>query len=358
MVQDLSLPSLDDLLADDNPSDADGLFSGFHTLSNQEVDMLSAPDRDASHSRQHSNNVSGTTSEGHTHSDGSEGETSQTKAHLNNAQASHTQAVPAKAQSKQAADPTTGGPATANTGSTITASTSTEQPASPSLVGMTAAEVAQALGLDAAKQPHTQHGKYSAPLPAAQAPARKQANGRKKRGRDVEAAVTSSGASEQHASSAVAADMASRAGSPGVSSSSDVTPAEVQQEPVSSANTAADKEEEHKRMVCQPCYLFVLALLSHTQTSMLELFPERFFACAVLRTRHISCGSLGILCNLYGQAYHMLFLPPMNVNSQQWSDILCCPHQHSGACHAGPCSLGTHTEFALFTHACSATVWS
>ncbi|KAL3144021.1 hypothetical protein ABBQ32_003825 [Trebouxia sp. C0010 RCD-2024] len=248
MVQDLSLPSLDDLLADDNPSDADGLFSGFHTLSNQEVDMLSAPDRDASHSRQHSNNVSGTTSEGHTHSDGSEGETSQTKAHLNNAQASHTQAVPAKAQSKQAADPTTGGPATANTGSTITASTSTEQPASPSLVGMTAAEVAQALGLDAAKQPHTQHGKYSAPLPAAQAPARKQANGRKKRGRDVEAAVTSSGASEQHASSAVAADMASRAGSPGVSSSSDVTPAEVQQEPVSSANTAADKEEEHKRM--------------------------------------------------------------------------------------------------------------
>lgn len=314
MVQDLNLPSLDDLLADDNSSDANGLFSGFQTLSNQEVDMLSAPDQDASHSRQHSNNVSGTTSEGHIHSDGSEGEISQTKARANNAQGSQTHAVPAQARFKQAAGLTTGGPATANTGLSSAASTSTEQQASPSLVGMTAAEVAQALGLDAAKQLQTQHGKNSAPLPAAQAPARKQANGRKKRGRDVEAALTSSGASEQHASSAVAADMASRAGSPGVSSSSDVAPAEVQQEPVSSANTAADGEEEHKRMVCQPCvyYSYWHCCLT-VRLSLLMLFPEQVL-CLCCSCTH-SCGVLDILCNLCEQADHMLFLPPMNVNS-------------------------------------------
>lgn len=244
MVQDLCLPSLDDLLADDNPADAEGLFSGFQTLSNQEMDMLSGPDQEASHSHQHSNTVSGTTSEGPTNSDGSDGELSQAKAPSNSALAPQHHA-----QFRQAAGATTDSPAADNTGFTSAASPSTEQQAQPSLAGMTAAQVAKTLGLDAAKQPQAQQGKNSAPPLPAQVPARKQANGRKKRGRDMEAEATSNGTSGQNASSTVAADMASRAGSPGVSSSSDVTPAEVQQEPASSANTVADGEE-HKRMVC------------------------------------------------------------------------------------------------------------
>ena len=249
MPQDLCLPSLDDLLADSNAAGSDGLFSGFQSFSKQDLDMFIQPEQDVSHSHQHSNNVSGTTCAGRSHSGGSDGEMSQANTHASTAQVSQTHAVPPQAQSRQAPGHLTAGISSANIGSTNAASPSAEQQASPSLAGMTAAEVAQAFGLNPALQPHAQHGKNSAnPLPA-QAPVRKQANGRKKRGRDIEAAVTSSDASEQHATSTVTADLTSRAGSPGVSSSTDVSPAQVQQEPGSSANTAVD-EEEQKRMVC------------------------------------------------------------------------------------------------------------
>ena len=247
MPQDLCLPSLDDLLADSNAPDSDGLFSGFQSLSNKDLDTFARPEQDISHSHQYSNNVSGTTSQGCSHSDGSDGEMSQVNTHGSTAQVAQTHAVPPQAQSRQGPSHLTVGVPSVNSGSTSAVLPSAEQQASPSLAGMTAAEVAQAFGL--ALQPHAQHGKNSAnPLPA-QAPVRKQASGRKKRGRDIEAAVTSSGASEQHAASTVVADLASRAGSPGVSSSTDASPAQVQQEPGSSANTAAD-EEEQKRMVC------------------------------------------------------------------------------------------------------------
>lgn len=245
MPQSLCLPSLDDLLADSNAADSDGLFCGFQTLSNEDLDMFTGPDQAVSHSYQHSNNVSGTTCEGRSHSDGSDGEMSQANTRAGTAQVLQTQAVPPEPQSRQAAGHPDSG---ANVASTNAAASPAEQQASPSLAGMTAAEVAQALGLDTAQQPHAQQGKNSAHPPSAQPPVRKQANGRKKRGRDVEPAATSSGASEQHATSTVAADLTSRAGSPDVSSSTDVTPAGVQQEPSSGANTPAH-EEELKRMV-------------------------------------------------------------------------------------------------------------
>lgn len=248
MPQDLCLPSLDDLLADSNASDSNGLFCGFQTLSNEDLDMFTGPDQAVSYSHQHSNNVSATTSEGRSHSDGSDGEMSQANTHANTAQISQTHAVPPQPQSRQATGHPIAGASSPNIGSTNAASPSAEQQASPSLAGMTATEVAQALGLDAAQQPHAQQGKNSAHPSSAQPPVRKQANGRKKRGRDLEPAATSSGASEQHATSTVAADLTLRAGSPGVSSSTDVTPAEVQQGPGSCANTPAD-EEEQKRMV-------------------------------------------------------------------------------------------------------------
>lgn len=253
--QDLCLPSLDDLLADSNVPESDGLFSGFQTLSNKDLDMFVAPEQDVSQSHQQSNNLSGTTCDGRSHSDGSDGEMSQVNTRASTFQISQTHAAPPQAQSRQAPGRLTADVPGANTGSTFNAAPpSSEQQASLSLAGMTAAEVALALGLDAAQQPHAQqphaqHGKKSAnPLPA-QPPVRKQANGRKKRGRDIEAAVTSSGASEQHATSTVVADLTTRAGSPGVSSSTAVPPAQIEQEPGSSANTAAD-EEEQKRMVC------------------------------------------------------------------------------------------------------------
>ena len=173
---------------------------------------------------------------------------SQANTYANTAQVSGTDAVPSQAQFRQAAGHLTAGPPSANIGFTNTASPPAEQQASPSLAGMTAAEVAQALGLNALEQPHGQHGKNNAnPLPS-QPPVRKQANGRKKRGRDIEVAGISSGASQQHTGSTVAADVTSRAGSPGVSSSTDLTPPQVQQEPDSSVGTA---DEEQKRMVCQ-----------------------------------------------------------------------------------------------------------
>lgn len=253
MPQDLCLPSLDDLLAESNAPDSDGLFSGFQTLSNKDLDMFVAPERDGSQSHQQSNNVSDTTCDGRSHSDGSDGEMSRVNTHASTAQVSQTHAAPPQAQSRQAPAHHTADVPSANIGSASAASPPAEQQANLSLAGMTAAEVAQALGFDTAQQahaqqPHAQHGKNSAnPLPA-QPAVRKQANGRKKRGRDIEAAVTSSGASEQHATSTVVADLTSRAGSPGVSSSTAVPPAQVQQEPGSSANTAAD-EEEQKRMV-------------------------------------------------------------------------------------------------------------
>ena len=243
--QDLCLPSLDDLLADSNAADSDGLFSGFQTVSNEDLDMFTGSDQAVSHSHQHSNSVSGTTSEGRSHSDGSDGEMSQANTHASTAQVSQTHTVLPQPQSRQAAGHPDPG---SNVGSTNVALSSAEQQASPSLAGMTAAEVAKAFGLDAAQQPHAQQGKNSAHPPSAQPPVRKQANGRKKRGRGVEAAATSSGGSEQHATSTVAADLTSRAGSPGVSSSTDVTPAGSQQEPSSCADTSAH-EEEQKRMV-------------------------------------------------------------------------------------------------------------
>ena len=245
--QDLCLPSLDQLLADNNASDPDGLFSGFQTLSNKDLDMFTAAENNVTQSIQHSNAISGSTSEGRSPSDGSDGEMSQAIGSTRATQIADTQAPPAQAK----VDHMPGGRLPVSTAPTKAALPQTEQGAFPSLAGMTAAEVAHAVGYNAAKQSQVLPGKNSAPTPAALAPTNKQANSKKKRGRDTEAAGTSSGASEQHAVPIAGVDMSSRAGTPGVSSSSDVSPGQVHQDPSSTGPSAADGEEQ-KRMVCHP----------------------------------------------------------------------------------------------------------
>ena len=129
------------------------------------------------------------------------------------------------------------------------------QGTSPSLVGMTAAQVAGALGFSAPQRPTPQpaqdiskaHGISKQPA------VRRQANGKKKRSREAEsshAAATTSGASEQQAASIQAAELASRAGSHDVTSSNDASQAQPAQE-LSSEQSTPEDDEEQKRTVCQ-----------------------------------------------------------------------------------------------------------
>lgn len=243
---DLCLPSLDELLTDNNASDPDGLFSGFQTLSNKDLDMFPSAEDGATQSIQQSNTILGSASEGHSPSDGSDGEMSQANGSTRAPRSADTQALPEQAKLSH----TPGSILPTSSVPTQAASPQTEPGTFPSLAGMTAAEVAHAVGYSTAKQPPpVVPGTNSSPITTAPAPTKKQANGKKKRGRETEAAGTSNGASEQHAVPAGVMDTTSRAGSPGFSSSSDVSPAELQQEPSSSGPAAPDGEEQ-KRMVC------------------------------------------------------------------------------------------------------------
>ncbi len=120
---------------------------------------------------------------------------------------------------------------------------------------MTAAQVAEALGYSSgqhADAPQTQDA--SRPEGINKQPAvRRQVNGKKKRGREAESSrrltpTASTDAFGQQAVSRQAAEVASRAGSPGVSSSNDACQAETPQEHSSGQSTAED-DEEQKRMV-------------------------------------------------------------------------------------------------------------
>ena len=253
---------MDDLLADD--SNSDGLFSGFQTLSNNDLDMFAMPQGNTTYSHQHSNSPSASASEGRSPSDGSDGETSHIKPYSSTAKAAvHGQAAPVQLRHSDNQTVNGASPGASETTQTGSPWLATEHRALPSLVGLTAGEVAQAVGYSTAKQPAAQQSKNSAQAHAAQPPVRKQANGKKKRGRDAPAAAaTSSGASEQHGGSTGAVEMSSRAGSPGVSSSGDVSPGEVHQEASAGGASAADSEEQ-KRMVglFVPSWLPLLARL-------------------------------------------------------------------------------------------------
>lgn len=260
-TQDMCLPSLDDLLADYPAADTDGLFSGFQSLDNRGLDLLSLPDEAATHSHQHSNHISGSTSQEHSYSAASEGHLSTAAAECSSHQlnpsvtAQQPQQRMLPDRQLQSSSKTTPAPVPATAGiSPMTSSPAIPgQDASPSLVGMTAAQVATALGYSSIQPacPQQPEGLSRADPVSKQAPVRRQANGKKKRGREAESAAptaVSSGASEQQALSSQAAEVASRAGSPGVSSSNDASPAHTPQDHSSGHSNAGD-DEEQKRMV-------------------------------------------------------------------------------------------------------------
>lgn len=251
-TEDMCLPSLDDLLAD-YPATVpdDGLFSGFQSLDNQGLDVLALPDKSATQSHQHSNNMSGRTSEDHSYSAGSEGELSTAAAQLDSVES--TPGFPSQqAQHRTPVQPSNRvipAPTTAGSMPSAAPPLTAGQGASPSLVGMTVAQVAEALGYTS--QPaYAQQAQGLSNL-SKQPAVRRQANGKKKRGRETEtphpvAAVRD--ASVQQAVSSQAAEVASRAGSPGVSSSNDASQADLPHEH-SSGQSAAGDDEEQKRMV-------------------------------------------------------------------------------------------------------------
>lgn len=264
-TQDMCLPSLGDLLADYPATDTDGLFSGFQSLDNRGLDLLSLPDEAATHSHQHShqhsNHVSESTSEEHSYSAGSEGKLSTAAAEFS-PHTSHPDVTAQQPQQRmlpdrqlQSSSKTTPAPApaTARIGALKTSLTTPGQDASPSLVGMTAAQVAETLGYSSIQPacPRQPEGLSRADPVSKQAPVRRQANGKKKRAREAESATpaaVSSGACEQQALSSQAAEVASRTGSPGVSSSNDASPAHTPQDHSSGHSNAGD-DEEQKRMV-------------------------------------------------------------------------------------------------------------
>lgn len=250
-TEDMCLPSLDDLLAD-YPATVpdDGLFSGFQSLDNQGLDVLALPDKSATQSHQHSNNMSGRTSEDHSYSAGSEGELSTAAAQLDSVES--TPGFPSQqAQHRTPVQPSNRvipAPTTAGSMPSAAPPLTAGQGASPSLVGMTVAQVAEALGYTS--QPaYAQQAQGLSNL-SKQPAVRRQATGKKKRGRETEtphpvAAVRD--ASVQQAVSSQAAEVASRAGSPGVSSSNDASQADLPHEH-SSGQGAAGDDEEQKRM--------------------------------------------------------------------------------------------------------------
>lgn len=254
-TEDMCLPSLDDLLADYPATVSDdGLFSGFQSLDNQGLDLLALPDESATRSHQHSNNMSGRKSEEHSYSAGSEGELSTAAAQLNSFESTpgFPSQQPQHRTPVQASNRVIPAPTTAGSMSSSPAPVTAGQGASPSLVGMTAAQVAEALGYSS-RPAHVQQaqGLTSASTISKQPAVRRQANGKKKRGRETEtpqpvAAVRD--ASAQQAVSCQAAEVASRAGSPGVSSSNEASQADIPQEH-SSGQSAAGDDEEQKRMV-------------------------------------------------------------------------------------------------------------
>ena len=251
----MCLPSLDDLLAD-YPATVpdDGLFSGFQSLDNQGLDLLALPDESATQSHQHSNNMSGRTSEDHSYSAGLEGKLSTAAARLNSVES--TPGFPGQQPEHrtpvQSSIRVISAPTTAGSMPSAPPPLAAGQGASPSLVGMTAAQVAEALGYTSQPADAQQAQGLSNVSTVSKQPAvRRQANGKKKRGRDAEtphpvAAVRD--ASEQQAVSSQAAEVASRAGSPGVSSSNDASQADLPHEH-SSGQSAAGDDEEQKRMV-------------------------------------------------------------------------------------------------------------
>ena len=265
-AQDMNLPSLDDLLADypatDLKPDPEGMFSGFQTLDNRDLDFLAPVEPAAAHSHQHSNwhssNVSARDSQEHTYSAGSNGELPTAGAHLSSGESSlakmSEQSSPAKPQvAAPASKRVHSEPAQSAAG--INSSDKPGQGTSPSLVGMTAAQVAGALGFSAPQRPTPQPAQdiSKAPGVSKQPAVRRQANGKKKRSREAEsshAAATTSGASEQQAASIQAAELASRAGSHGVTSSNDASQAQPAQE-LSSEQSTPEDDEEQKRTVCQ-----------------------------------------------------------------------------------------------------------
>ncbi len=242
-TEDMCLPSLDDLLADYPATVPDnGLFSGFQSLDNQGLDLLALPDESATRSHQHSNNMSGRISKDHSYSAGSEGELSTAAAQLNSVES--TPGFPSQQpQHRTPVQPSN---------RVIPAPTTAGQGASPSLVGMIAAQVAEAVGYTSQPADAQQAQGLSNLSTVSKQPAvRRQANGKKKRGRETEtphpvAAVRD--ASVQQAVSSQAAEVASRAGSPGVSSSNDASQADLPHEH-SSGQSAAGDDEEQKRMV-------------------------------------------------------------------------------------------------------------
>ncbi|KAL0037098.1 hypothetical protein WJX79_000251 [Trebouxia sp. C0005] len=148
-TEDMCLPSLDDLLADYPATVSDdGLFSGFQSLDNQGLDLLALPDESATRSHQHSNNMSGRKSEEHSYSAGSEGELSTAAAQLNSFESTpgFPSQQPQHRTPVQASNRVIPAPTTAGSMSSSPAPVTAGQGASPSLVGMTAAQVAEALG--------------------------------------------------------------------------------------------------------------------------------------------------------------------------------------------------------------------
>ena len=254
-TEDMCLPSLDDLLADYPAAvPEDGLFAGFQSLDNQGLDLLALPDESATQSHQHSNNMSGRTSEEHSYSAGSEGDLSTAAAQLNSVESTpgFPSQQPQHRTPVQPSNRVIPAPTTAGSMSSAPPPMTAGQGASPSLVGMTAAQVAEALGYSSQPADAQQAQGLSSVSTISKQPAvRRQANGKKKRGRETEtpqpvAAVRD--ASAQQAVSSQAAEVASRAGSPGVSSSNDASQADLPQEH-SSGQSAAEDDEEQKRMV-------------------------------------------------------------------------------------------------------------
>ena len=257
-IDELCLPTLDDLLADSSDTDPGGLFSGFQCLNNGDLSMHSDDDLAA-----HQCSCAGIHSccpDLYSSSDNEQSSiTPQATAQgLPPAalpqQQQHSATAKSKAAPHHALPPK------------HTQPTPPTQPDMPSLAGLTAAQVANAIGFTG--QPD--NAKPASVLPCGQLPgteksAHNPARGNRKRSRDLDSTgitpTTGTGPSSSTAGHSVADPVASRSGSPDVSSSNAGTSGqELRQQ--SSSQDSAEPDEEQKRQVCTrwSCLTFTICL--------------------------------------------------------------------------------------------------
>lgn len=258
-IDELCLPSLEDLLAGSSEYDPDGLFSGFNSLKNTSLNAQSGNNLvglQCQCTGVHSCQPYPQSSSDNEHSSTAPQVLSAFPSDMHVTQQHHnTGATQGSLAAPSSVPPSSSQPA-AHT-----------QPDMPSLAGLTAAQVAIAIGFTGQQQ-HTQQAAAapSQQLPAICSPGKPQATRHRKRTRDLDnnssipttAVPMPSSSQAEHSAAAL---LGTRSGSPDVSSNNNAASLGQEQRQQSSSQDSAQPDEEQKRQVRAALSRSALAVL-------------------------------------------------------------------------------------------------